>query len=165
MATWAQFAAAAPEMAARGAWLLGQNGGVAFLATVRKDGTPQLHPVMPQLVDGGLYVFIVEFSSKARDLANRGSYALHGIPAGPENEEFLVRGRALPIDDAGVRARAIEVCGYAKMDWETLYHFEVEHALTTTWADWGTAHPEPVFRRWRAGGPVETVGGGEATSG
>ncbi|MGH7778247.1 MAG: hypothetical protein ACREQR_00255 [Candidatus Binataceae bacterium] len=41
MATWQEFELAAPEIAAAGGKLLYQFGpGLAFLATVRKDGAP-----------------------------------------------------------------------------------------------------------------------------
>lgn len=155
MPRWDEFEAAAPEMAAPARWLLSQNGGVAFLATVRKDGSPQLHPVMPYLVDGGLYVFIVQFSSKHGDLLARPRYALHTIPAGPANLEFLAVGSASPVADPALRARAVEVCGFPKADWETLFHFDIDRALTTEWAGWGTNHPQPTFRRWKPGRPME----------
>jgi hypothetical protein len=42
MVTWHEFAAAEPELAEAGRWLLFQVGvGLAFLATVRKDGAPR----------------------------------------------------------------------------------------------------------------------------
>jgi len=50
MVTWAEFAAAEPELADAGRSQLYQFGvGLAFLATVRRDGAPRLHPVCPVL--------------------------------------------------------------------------------------------------------------------
>ena len=50
MVTWKEFAGAQPELAETGRSLLLQFGvGLAFLATVRKDGAPRLHPVCPVL--------------------------------------------------------------------------------------------------------------------
>lgn len=155
---WEEFEQAAPEMAAPGRKLLAENGGVAFLATVRKDGSPQLHPVMPYLAGGVLYVFIVEFSSKFGDLERDGRYALHTIPCGAKNEEFLVRGRARRVTDPALRAAAVAACGFPKQDWEALFAFDIEKSLTTERAGWGSDHPTPTFRRWRAGGPVEVMG-------
>ena len=44
MVTWNEFASAAPELAAAGRTLINQfQVGLAFLATVRKDGGPRLH--------------------------------------------------------------------------------------------------------------------------
>jgi hypothetical protein len=51
MAHWKEFEAAAPEIAAAGKRLLYQRGvGLAFLATLRKDGAPRLHPICPPLL-------------------------------------------------------------------------------------------------------------------
>ena len=52
MVTWKEFAAAEPDLAATGRSLLFQfKVGLAFLATVRSDGAPRLHPVCPVLSD------------------------------------------------------------------------------------------------------------------
>jgi hypothetical protein len=48
MVTWHEFVVAEPELAEAGRSLLFQFGvGLAFLATVRKDGAPRLHPRAP----------------------------------------------------------------------------------------------------------------------
>ena len=65
MASWAEFEREAPPLAESGRWLLSENGGVWFLATVRKDGSPQLHPVAPQIVEGELCVTVQHASVKA----------------------------------------------------------------------------------------------------
>jgi hypothetical protein len=53
---WAEFEAAMPEMAAEGRKLLYRFGsGLGFLATVRPDGGPRLHPMCPILAEGGLW--------------------------------------------------------------------------------------------------------------
>lgn len=50
MVTWAELSAAAPALAQVGHRLLTQFGvGLAFLATVRRDGGPRMHPVCPGL--------------------------------------------------------------------------------------------------------------------
>ena len=59
MASWTDFENASPEMAEAGKKLLYQYGvGIAFLATVRKDGAPRLHPICPTVVNGRLYALI-----------------------------------------------------------------------------------------------------------
>jgi hypothetical protein len=156
MTSWAEFEREAPALAESGRWLLGQNGGVFFLATVRKDGSPQLHPVMPHIIEGELCVFVVAFSSKHRDLERDGRYALHAIPTGPDNREFLVSGRARSERDVAARARAVEATGRDLQDWETLFIFDIEKALGTSWANWGTGQmPWPTFTRWKQGKGVE----------
>src|SRR5215510_2111058 len=73
MTSWSEFEAREPEMAAAGKKLLYQFGvGLAFLATVRKDGAPRLHPICPTVVDGDLYALILPVSPKCGDLKRDG---------------------------------------------------------------------------------------------
>ncbi len=126
-----------------------------FLATVRKDGSPQLHPVMPHILGGELCVFIVVYGSKHGDLERDGRYALHAIPAGPDNREFLVNGRARAVRGPAARSSAIAESGRHINDFETLFLFDIEKALVTSWANWGTETPWPTFTRWKQGKGVE----------
>jgi hypothetical protein len=140
-------------MAARGAWLFRQHDGVAFLATVRRDGSPQPHPVMPHIVDGALYLFIVTMSSKHGDLLRDGRFALHAIPAGDRNEEFLVSGRARAVETSGLRAAVESATGGARHDWEALFSLDIEKCLHTSWERWAQSDPWPTFRRWKDNTP------------
>ena len=65
--TWGEFAKEAPGLAAFGAELL-LGAQVAYLATVRPDGVPRVHPVTPILTDDGLFLFMEPTSPKGRDL-------------------------------------------------------------------------------------------------
>ena len=59
MVTWKEFATAQYDLADVGRALLFQfKVGLAFLATVRKDGGPRLHPVCPVLSNDRLFVLI-----------------------------------------------------------------------------------------------------------
>lgn len=151
MTRWSEFAAAAPELAEAGQRLITTaRDGVAFLATVRRGGSPQLHPVAPRFAEGGLYLFIVNLSTKYGDLLRDGRYALHALP-GPENsEEFLVRGRATAIIDAEARARLIAATGAGSMDFEVPFELDIASCLHTTWANWGKPGIWPSYTRWRA---------------
>src|SRR6185295_1432490 len=102
MATWAEFTAAAPEIAAVGAHLLETNT-LAYLATVRADGAPRVHPVCPFIIDGRLYVATPPSSPKARDQLRDRRYVIHMLP-GENDDEFRIRGRARSITDEGERA-------------------------------------------------------------
>ena len=56
---WSEFEELRPDLAGAGRQLFTQFGiGLAFLATVRPDGGPRLHPMCPMLVEGGLFAFI-----------------------------------------------------------------------------------------------------------
>ena len=99
MVTWKQFEESEPELAALGEGQLFQFGvGLAFLATVRKDGAPRLHPLCPVLHDGHLYIFVPQSSPKREDLLRDGRYALQVFPPPKEvSEEFYLTGKAVLI--------------------------------------------------------------------
>jgi hypothetical protein len=73
--SWKDFEEANPELAAFG--LERFKSGVAYLATVRKDGSPRVHPVTPIVGDGYLFVFMEPTSPKGYDLRRDGRYAMH----------------------------------------------------------------------------------------
>ncbi|MBI1256615.1 MAG: pyridoxamine 5'-phosphate oxidase [Chloroflexi bacterium] len=92
--SWQNLVDGNPELAAYGVSRF--TNRVAYLATVRKDGTPQVHPVSPILRDNRLFVFMYPTSPKAHDLQRGSMYALH---CGVEDNsggggEFYVRGTA-----------------------------------------------------------------------
>jgi hypothetical protein len=98
MATWAQFAAAEPELAAYGWELLREDQGYAYLATVGSGGAPRVHPVVPFVAEGMLLVTIVTTSRKVSDLRGESRYMLHAT-VGDNDTEFAVRGRAHEVSD------------------------------------------------------------------
>jgi hypothetical protein len=153
MATWAEFEAAMPEMAAAGRALLYQFGpGLAYLATVRKDGGPRIHPICPVIVDGGLYAFIGD-SPKRADLLRDGRYALHTFPAEDRDDEFFVAGRAGLVTDVALRARVYEVYiaqGTTTGEDDPLFEFGVERALHAAYKPRGEGNTwPPTYSRWR----------------
>lgn len=152
-ARWEDFASMAPAMATAGERLLGPRAkAVAYLATVRKDGGPRVHPVMPVLAGGRLYVFVVRMSPKYRDLARDGRYALHSGPPPGGGEEFYCTGPAREVTDAGTR-QAVTAATGARLgghDFEVLFELGLERALHTMWEHWGTAQSWPSYRKWAA---------------
>src|SRR5436309_7770256 len=109
MVTWKEFAASAPALAEAGRSLLNQFGvGLAFLATVRQDGAPRLHPVCPVLSSDRLYVLITPASPKRYDLMRDGRYALQTFPQPkPGSDELLIAGTAVVVDDPTSRAAVL----------------------------------------------------------
>src|SRR5437773_12292681 len=97
MVTWKEFAAAEPDLADVGRSLLYQfKVGLAFLATVRQDGAPRLHPVCPVLSNGRLFVLMLPTSSKRYDLLWDGKYALQAFPARkPGRHECYIASKAV----------------------------------------------------------------------
>jgi len=152
MTRWNAFAAENPEMAEAGRALLYQyRVGLGYLATVRKDGGPRVHPVCPVIANGGLYVFIGNRSPKLHDLRRDGRFALHSFPKPDVDDEFSVTGRATPIDDAAVRRivyDAYTATGAFTSD-DTLFELLLERALHATYGprpSW-----PPAYTKWSAG--------------
>jgi hypothetical protein len=54
--TWLQFTKAMPDLASFGKQRL--EGRIAYLATVRPDGSPRVHPVSPFLSRNDLFVYM-----------------------------------------------------------------------------------------------------------
>lgn len=153
-AHWGDMAIARPAIAEAGERLLGPWGeGLAYLATVRKDGGPRVHPVMPVLAGGRLYVFVVRMSWKYRDLGRDGRYALHSAAAPEGGEEFYVTGPARQLEDASARATVTAASGgrLGHHDFEALFELGIERALYTKWESWGTPRAWPSYRKWSSG--------------
>jgi general stress protein 26 len=151
-ARWDEFAAAAADLAESGRQLLYQHGpGLGFLATVRKDGGPRLHPVCPVVAHGGLYAFITNQSPKVHDLRRDGRYALHSFPSADVDDEFSVTGRAAIVEDPSSRQPVYEAFmaqGTTTSD-DTLFELLIERALHAKYGprpSW-----PPVNTRWSAG--------------
>lgn len=105
--TWQVFADAAPELAAFGAERL--HDQVAFLATLKPDGSPRLRPVRPVVAGGHLFVFMEATSPKVSDLARDGRYALHAAATSDQPwdlREFAVEGAVQRLDDPAAWATA-----------------------------------------------------------
>ena len=150
MATWERFAATAPELAAVGLNLLNRYGA-AFLSTVRKDGSPRLHPVVPIVTAGRLFVFCG--GRKVYDLRHDGRYVLHAL-IDRDDTEFLVAGRAVEVnDDRALRALVAKEAPYKVPDDPTdlthqLFEFDIERAHTTTWFHPGQPDTRPMRADW-----------------
>jgi Pyridoxamine 5'-phosphate oxidase len=129
MASWSEFAAAEPQLAAAIRALLQQYGpGMGYLATVRPDGGPRVHPVSPVITDDGLYCFLVD-SPKRRDLERDGRYALHSYPPEESDDEAYLAGLAIPVLDAAVIDRLADALNASPaVDWR-LFELTVDVAM------------------------------------
>jgi hypothetical protein len=132
MVSWSQFEAGAPQIADAGRKLIHQHGiGLAYLATLRKDGAPRLHPICPTVFEGGLYALIGP-THKRRDLLRDGRFALHSFPCPEVDDEFLVMGRARMIDDESLRSRVLadlKSKGMTSTEDELLFEFQIDRAM------------------------------------
>jgi hypothetical protein len=142
--SWRALEQADAELAREGAERF--KTGVAYLATIRKDGSPRIHPVTPIVGQGRFFLFMEPTSPKGHDLRRDGRYAMHSAVGGPDGEggEFLIFGRAWPIEDPATRELATELSSYEPADQYVLFELGVESALLTTYEDERT-----MRRRWQ----------------
>jgi len=103
---WSEWTTARPDMEPVARGLLYQHGlGLGFLATVRSDGGPRVHPICPVLA-GNLYAFIVP-GPKLADLRRDGRYALcsETCPPPRHDDNVYLTGAIEEIIDPGLRER------------------------------------------------------------
>jgi hypothetical protein len=146
MMSWGEFAAGEPELASFGADRLASPP--SYLATVRADGSPRVHPVTPVVAQDALFVFMEPTSPKARDLRERGRFALHnGVPdTEGSGGEFSVSGTGRPVDDPETRAIAERAASYDPAARYVLFELLVDEARCNGYGDVKI----PEHRRWRA---------------
>lgn len=142
--SWKSLEDQQPELAAFGAERL--NGNVAYLATIRKDGSPRVHPMTPIIGQGHLFVFMEPTSPKGRDLQRDGRYAIHCSvnDTSGASGEFILTGQAHMIDNQELRALAVELASYAPADRYILFEFDVETAASTVYPG-----DQPVRQYWK----------------
>jgi len=152
MITWREFEAAEPELASAGRGQLNQFGvGLAFLATVRGDGAPRMHPVCPVISDGGLFVLITPASPKRDDLSRDGRFALQAFPQPkPGSDELYVTGRARLVSDAETRARVLRDAKHMASASEVLFELLIDRVMHTRWENVLTPAMRSRHEVWRA---------------
>ncbi|MDO8614748.1 MAG: pyridoxamine 5'-phosphate oxidase family protein [Dehalococcoidia bacterium] len=150
MATWAEFAGAAPDLAERGARRLGV--GVAYIATTARDNSPRLHPFTPLIGGGRLLAFIAKHTVKYHNLLRDPRCAIHAM-LGEDDEEFMIIGSAVVADDwatrmqAAIEARKIDMTSRN----DVAFEFMVQRVHWAVWQGLGTPEIRRVARNWRAG--------------
>ena len=144
--TWNQFSADAPDLARFGAQRLA--AAPCYLATIRGDGTPRVHPVTPIVGPAGLHVFMEPTSPKGVDLRDRHWFALHN--AVPDNNgtggEFHLRGQGVPVDDPDIRAAVIRAATYEPAGRYLLFELRIAEVRSNSYGD----IPPPNPDRWPA---------------
>jgi hypothetical protein len=148
VATWAEFEAAEPELAARAlAMLTPSGGGRTMLATVRGDEPPRIHPISVEIIGGELLAFILP-SAKLTDLETDGRYSLHAQYEPQSPNELMLRGHVRIVTDAALRAAAVEAWPFSPDDTDRLFAFDIESVLAgrrDSPSDW-----PPIYQRWSA---------------
>jgi len=152
--TWSEFVKAAPEISRLGEKRLFQFGpGLAFLATTRVDGGPRVHPVCVNVVDGNLYLLIVD-SPKRRDLIRDGRFALHSFPGADVDDEFYLTGHAEAVPDRATirRVESAQIARGATTSGDELaFRLEIQHALYSRYKQRGDPNYwPPEYHKWSA---------------
>lgn len=140
MNIWREFEAEHPSLAEFGATRIQRRA--SYLATVRADGTPRVHPVMPVIGSGRLFLFMDPTSPKRHDLHTKGCYALHtGVEGSGTGGEFHITGTGRLRDDVALREAAIAAATYDVDDAWILFELDVTTARGKGYGDVDV--PEP----------------------
>jgi hypothetical protein len=147
--TWRELEQVAPEIARLGRAQL-ERSRVALLGTVRKDGSPRISPVEPQLCEENLLFGAMAWSLKTSDLLRDPRCALHSAVSDPDSGEGELKlyGRAIKADE---RTRASCPRGW----WverppgaATVFMMHIEQAA---FVSWDTKRGEMTARLWSPG--------------
>jgi hypothetical protein len=120
---------------------------IAYLATVRRDGSPRIHPVCPIFAVGRMFVAVAPTSPKRWDLRRDGRYALHGLP-GKRDDEFYVTGRVRLVNDPTDRQAVVDGAGHTVHPDDWIFELDIEQAMTAYWEHMGQPNTYPVRRWW-----------------
>ena len=137
---WSRFGEQRPDLQRGAEALLYEHGlGLGFLATVRPDGGPRVHPICPILA-GDLYAFIVP-GPKLADLRRDERFALCSETCAPprHDDNLYVTGTATELVDHDLRDRLTQQLlaernlaePWPGFDDEALLELRVERVLVT----------------------------------
>ncbi len=143
MADWDEFEKGAPELSDFGGKLL--KAGVAYLGTIRKDGSPRVHPVTPIIGSGHLFLFMEPTSPKGHDLKRDGRYSLHSTVTDSTGSsgEFQVNGKATLVEGPQMRRLAAKHATYNVEERYTLFELQIDRVHSTVYEG-----GRPVRRKW-----------------
>jgi hypothetical protein len=120
----------------------------AFLATIRANGSPRVHPVTPVITASGLYVFMEPKSPKGTDIRERRVFALHnGVSdtAGTGGELFIA-GHGEVTHDHEVRSTVSSAASYEPADDYILIELLLDEIRCNAYGDVTL----PATSRWYA---------------
>lgn len=153
MSTYQQFAEAQPKMAA----LLQELNGhipVFFIATVRKDGAPRVHPFCPIFGGGRMYIAVNETSPKRWDLARDGHYAMHNTNPPPRgtrgDDEWYATGSARRVTDPAEFQVVVDSAGHTVHESDWVFELGLDYVMTAWWEKLGQPDTYAVREEWRS---------------
>lgn len=145
--SWARFEGAEPTLGDLGRSAFAKERGPSFLATVRKDALPRVHPVTPLFTSSHLIVYMYPTSPKGRDLQQDGRFALHSPVRDHDGTggEFTIRGLGRLIEGTDL-AQTVGQEGYPFKTGFVRYELCVSRATAVNYADDG----QRDIQRWMA---------------
>jgi len=143
--SWSKFEEFSPELARLAYERL--NRKIAYLATLKKDGSPRLHPVTPFIGNGMLFIFTEPSSPKIQDLRRDGRYALHCTVGGEGSLiEIQVSGEAVEVTDPHLREQAeLIAASPVVIESYVMFEFKVKRVLVVTYDE----EKKRTVRQWR----------------
>jgi hypothetical protein len=128
--------------------------GALLMGTITRDGFPRISGVEPLIMDGELWLSMMQTSTKARDLGRDPRILLHSLVTGPEAAaEIKLRGAVRAETDRQVQQRYAEKAG-AELGWQpvvghfALFAVDIEDVTYIGYdPDTGAQH----VARWPAG--------------
>ncbi len=150
---WAEIATRQPALGAIAHERLIKPGAL-LVGTITRDGSPRISGVEPLIMDGELWLSMMQASTKARDLGRDPRVLLHSLVTGPEAAaEIKLRGVVRTETDRQVQQRYAEAAG-AELGWRpvvghfVLFAVDVEDVSYIGYdPDTGAQH----VARWPAG--------------
>ena len=129
---------------------------VAYLATIRPDGAPRLHPFCPVLAAGNLYAAIPLLSPKGNDLRRDQRCVVHATP-GKEDDELCIRANAIEVSGDRMKRAAVVAIGEASgvggmaetLQHDPLFEFDLQQVDVARWRDIGQPGTRAERKRWR----------------
>jgi hypothetical protein len=134
---------------------------VAYLATIRRDGSPRLHPFCPFLAGDDLCAAIPESSPKGNDLRRDPRCVIHAVP-GPDDDELCIRALARDVSNEKHMRAAPKAVGAASgvggmletMSHDPLFAFDLVQVDVARWLDIGQPGTRAERRRWLPAQPA-----------
>ena len=119
---------------------------VMYLATIKPDGYPRVHPFTPFIGSGRLFAFMYSTSPKGKDLQRNGKYSMHSLVADMNgtNGEFQITGNAFLCSDPASLKAATEACPYKTQGQYILFEFKIGSAFTNYYSNGSTN-----VKRWK----------------
>ena len=148
MASWSEFKAAMPDMAAAGEEALFRSGsGDGLLTTVAGDDLPRTHPVNVGIVDGRLMTFVQGAFRQGTGSDDRWTLRPPRAPRSEPTSRVPASRPRNVVTDAAMRAAAAASWPFTPDGSYPLVELDIEHALFGDRAD-PDAWP-PVYTSWR----------------